>query len=86
MIPGSIVRAFLPKEAKDMLNALKGHKTLLLLVIANLPEAIHAVSNIASGVGNASLAENLTKATAGLLAVLTWASRLIPDPEPEEKK
>ena len=63
-----------------MLEALKGHKTLLLLVIANLPEAIHAISNIISGAGNASLAENVTKGAAGFLAILTWASRLIPDP------
>jgi len=79
MLPASLIRAFLPKETKEMLNALRGSRTLLLLVIGNLPSVLEAVSNVLSGSGHASAAENITKIATGVLSVLTVVARIIPE-------
>jgi len=62
-----------------MLNALRGSRTLLLLVIGNLPGVFEAVGNVLTGSGHAASAENLTKIATGLLSVLTVVARLIPE-------
>lgn len=61
-----------------MLNSLKGSRTLILLVIGNLPSVVEAVGNVLSGTGHGATAENLTKIATGLLSVLTVAARIIP--------
>ena len=65
-----------------MLDSLRGSRTLLLLVIGNLPGVIEAVGNVLTGSGHAGSAENLTKIATGILSVLTVFARIIP----EEKK
>lgn len=65
-----------------MLDSLRGSRTLLLLVIGNLPSVLEAVGNVLTGTGHASAAENLTKIATGILSVLTVVARIIP----EEKK
>ena len=66
-----------------MLNSLKGSRTLLLLVIGNLPGVLEAVGNVLTGTGHAGTAENLTKIATGILSVLTVVARIIPS---EDKK
>lgn len=68
-----------------MLNKLKGSRTLILLVIANLPGAVEAINNVLTGVGQVDLATNIAKGVAGLLSVITVLARLIPEPEAEKK-
>jgi hypothetical protein len=79
---------FAPKELKEMLNKLKGSRTLIkgsrtliLLVIANLPGVADAVGNVLSGVGQGDLAANVVKIVAGLGAVLTVIARVLPADE-----
>ena len=80
MIPPKLIRLFLPKEVKDMLDKLKGSRTLLLLVIANLPDATQSLVKIVSGVWGDTIADDLTQVVAGFIAVLTVLVRLIPEP------
>jgi hypothetical protein len=65
-----------------MLNALKGSRTLILLVIANLPDAAVAIGRIIQG-SNEELATNIVKAVTGFVSILTVLVRLIPEPKPE---
>ena len=67
-----------------MLNKLRGSRTLLLLVIGNLPGVVDALQNVLNGVGKASAAEDITKIVTGLLAVLTVIARIIPEGEPDK--
>lgn len=62
-----------------MLDSLRGSRTILLLVIGNLPGVIEAVGNVLSGSGHGASAENLTKIATGLLSVLTVIARIIPE-------
>jgi len=84
-IPTFILKKFLPKEFKEMLESLRGSRTLILLVISNLPNVIESIANILSGSGYDSLAVSLTKIVTGLLAVLTVIARLIPVEDPPAK-
>lgn len=61
-----------------MLNALKGSRTLILLVIANLPEAAESIGKIIAG-SNEELAANIVKAVTGFVSILTVLVRLIPE-------
>lgn len=78
MIPVKVAKLFFPKEVKDMLDKLKGSRTLLLLVIANLPEAAAAIAKIIQG-SNEELATNVIKAVTGFVSILTVLVRFIPD-------
>lgn len=62
-----------------MLERLKGSRTLILLVIANLPDAAVALARVLSGLGNESLAADLVKVVTGFVSILTVAVRLIPE-------
>lgn len=66
-----------------MLNALKGSRTLIMLVIANLPDAAVAIGRIIQG-SNEELATNIVKAVTGFVSILTVLVRLIPE-SPSQK-
>jgi hypothetical protein len=78
VIPG-LIRLVLPKEIKEMLDRLKGSRTLILLVIANLPDAAASLARVFSGLGNENLATDLVKVVTGFVSILTVAVRLIPE-------
>lgn len=67
-----------------MLQALKGSRTLILLVIANLPDAAAAIAKIIQG-SNEELATNIIKAVTGFVSILTVLVRLIPSDAPPAK-
>lgn len=62
-----------------MLNALRGSRTLILLVIANLPDTFAAMSNIIVGVWGQSAADEVVKILTGIIAMFTVMVRLIPE-------
>lgn len=62
-----------------MLERLKGSRTLILLVIANLPDAAASLVRVLSGLGQDSLATDVTKVVTGFVSILTVAVRLLPD-------
>ena len=84
MLPVRIVRAMLPKEAKEMLNMLKGKKTLLGLILINVQPVIEAVANIMSAAGGNS--EDFVKVAGGIIALLGYAAKFIPDDKTETVK
>jgi len=62
-----------------MFDRLKGSRTLILLVIANLPDAAASLARVLSGLGNENLATDLVKIVTGFVSILTVAVRLIPE-------
>jgi len=62
-----------------MFDRLKGSRTLILLVIANLPDAAASLARVLSGLGNETLATDLVKVVTGFVSILTVAVRLIPE-------
>ena len=83
MIPDRLIKLFLPPEVKDMLSKLKGSRTLLLLVIGNLPSVFQAAANLLNGTGHEDIATSALKIGTGLLSVLTVLSRFIPADKPQ---
>jgi hypothetical protein len=81
-VPAKLIRAFLPREVKEMLNVLKGSRTLLLLVIANLPDAAESLSRIIMGVWGQSVADDVVKVVTGIVAIFTVLVRLLPEEQP----
>ena len=66
-----------PQEVKDMLSFLDGKKTLLGVVLAQLPMVIDAVTQILSATGGDMSA--WTKVTGAVLSVLGLLHKFIKD-------
>lgn len=64
-----------------MFDALRGSRTLILLVIANLPDAMQSLVKIASGLWGDSVADDITKVVTGFVSILTVVARFIPADE-----
>jgi len=63
-----------------MLQALSGSRTLIMLVIANLPDAAQSLAKIVSGVWGDSVADDVIKVVTGIVAIFTVLIRLVPEP------
>ena len=80
-IPAKVIRAFLPKEVKVMLEALKGKKTLLGLLVVGLTPVLNEVSQLLGLIGLSQQAELVVKVGGSLLAVVGYVLKFIPDTE-----
>ena len=70
-----------------MLNSLRGSRTLILLVIANLPDVAMSISRIVSGIWGENVAADMLKIVTGIVSVFTVLVRLVPqDPAPAVKE
>ena len=65
-----------------MLKSLTGSRTLILLVITNLPDAAMSLGKIVAGVWGDSVADDVIKVVTGIVAIFTVLVRLVPEPPP----
>lgn len=82
MIPAGLIKAFLPKELKEAMNMLKGKRTLLGLLITQIPETYNALAPILNGVGMTHEAEVGFKLVGAAVAILGFLLKFSTDPEP----
>ena len=82
MIPARLIKVFLPKEAKNAMNMLKGKRTLLGLLITQVPEIWNALAPLLGGLGMSSEVEAGTKIVGGVIALLGFVMKFSTDPEP----
>lgn len=82
MIPVRLIKLFLPREAKEAMNLLKGKRTLLGLLITQVPETWNALAPILNGVGMSHEAEVGFKVVGAVVAVLGFLLKFSSDPEP----
>ena len=81
-IPAKIIKAFLPKEAREAMNLLKGKRTLLGLLITQIPETWNALAPLLGGLGMGDHVEAGFKIVGGIVAVLGFLLKFSTDPEP----
>lgn len=77
-------RKLAPKELQDAMNMLRGKRTLLGLLITQIPEVWNALAPLLGGLGMNSEVEAGTKIVGGIIALLGFALKFAPE-EPEEK-
>jgi len=81
-VPARIARLFIPKEIKEMLEALKGKKTLLGILIVELTPLANDLAHMLGALGLTHEAELVIRVTGGVIAVLGFILKFVP----EEKK
>jgi len=77
------VKLFAPKELKQAMNILKGKRTLLGILITQIPETWNALAPILGGLGMAHEAEVGLKLVGAIVAVLGFALKFASDDEPK---
>lgn len=85
-IPARVIKAFLPKEVRDAMNLLKGKRTLLGLLITQIPETWNAIAPLLNGFGMSSEAEAGFKVVGAIVAVLGFMLKFSTDPPAAEVK
>lgn len=70
---------FAPKEIKQAMSLLKGKRTLLGLLITQIPEVWNALAPILGGVGMSSEVEAGTKIVGGIVALLGFLLKFAPE-------
>lgn len=76
------VKIFAPKEVKEAMNLLKGKRTLLGLLITQIPEIWNALAPLLGGLGMDSYVEAGIKVVGAIVAVLGFLLKFSTDPEP----
>lgn len=66
------------------MNLLKGKRTLLGLLITQIPEVWNALAPLLNGLGMSSEAEAGFKIVGGIVAVLGFLLKFSTDPEPKQ--
>jgi hypothetical protein len=66
-----------PKEVKDMLSILDGKKTLIGIIVSELPTIIESVGKILAGTGADTT--DYVKVTGALLAVVGMVHKFLKD-------
>lgn len=82
MIPAPLIKLFLPKELKSAMNILKGKRTLLGLLITQVPAVWDALAPLLNGVGMSHEADAGFKIVGAVVAVLGFLLKFSSDPEP----
>lgn len=77
-----LIWPFLPKEVKESMNLLKGKRTLLGLLITQVPETWNALAPLLNGLGMSAEVEAGFKIVGGIVAVLGFLLKFSTDPEP----
>jgi len=72
-------KLFAPKEVKDAMNLLKGKRTLLGLLITQIPETWNALAPILGGMGMTHEADAGFKIVGAIVAILGFALKFAPE-------
>lgn len=75
------VKVFGNKEQKDAMNFLKGKKTLLGLLILQVPAVWQAIAPLLNGVGMSHASEVGFKVVGALVAAFGFAMKFATDPD-----
>ena len=77
---------FAPKEVKEAMNLLKGKRTLLGLLITQIPATWDALAPLLGGLGMTQEVDAGFKIVGAIVAVLGFALKFAPEDKPESGK